>query len=147
MGNVDLTNRNAEPDQPDPTRPLEADSSLGQLLSRLTTDFGNLVATQVELAKVEIKEEVTEAGKGAGLLTAGGFAGYLAITLLSFAAAWGLDEVMPTGLAFLLVGVVWIAIAGVLYASGRNQLQSVRVAPNTKAAIKEDMEWAKQQRS
>jgi len=143
MAEVDLTNRIGD----DPTKPLEADSSLGELLSRLTTDFGELVSTQVELAKVEIKEEVAQAGKGAGFLTAGGLAAYLGITFLSFAAAWGLDEVMPSAVAFLLVALAWLVVAGLLYSTGRQQLRAVRVAPQTKAAIKEDIQWAKQQKS
>ena len=36
----------------DPTKPMDADKTLGELLSRLTGDFGDLVSTQVELAKV-----------------------------------------------------------------------------------------------
>jgi len=105
--------------QVDPTKPVDPDHSLGDLLSRLTEDFGDLVSTQVELAKVEIKEEVTRAGKGAGMLTGAGVVAYLAITLLSFAAAWGLAEVMPEGVAFLIVGVIWAIVAGVLYSTGR----------------------------
>jgi len=147
MSDVDLSYRGADRTPDDPTKPLEPESSLGDLLSRLTTDFSGLVSTQVELAKVEIKEEVAQAGKGAGLLTGGGLAGYLGVTFLSFAAAWGLDEVMPAAIAFLLVGVAWLVIAGVLYATGRRQLDAVRVAPQTKAAIKEDVQWAKQQKS
>ena len=131
----------------DPTQPLEPDSSLGELLSRLTTDFSGLVSTQVELAKVEIKEEVARAGKGAGFLTGGGLAGYLGITFLSFAAAWGLDEVMPAAVAFLLVAVAWLLVAGALYMTGRKQLQALRIAPQTQAAIKEDLQWAKQQKN
>ena len=77
MADVDLTNRRVATSATDPTKPLEPDSSLGELLSRLTTDFSELVSTQVELAKVEIKEEVAQAGKGAGLLTGGGVAAYL----------------------------------------------------------------------
>jgi uncharacterized membrane protein YqjE len=147
MSDVDLTYRGMDGVPDDPTKPLEAESSLGELLSRLTTDFGGLVSTQVELAKVEIKEEMAQAGKGAGLLTGGGLAGYLAVTFLSFAAAWGLDEVMPAALAFLLVALAWLLIAGVLYMTGRKQLQAVRMTPQTKAAIKEDVQWAKQQKN
>lgn len=131
----------------DPSKPLEADRSLGELLSRLTDDFGDLVSTQVELAKVEIKEEVTRAGKGAGMMTGAGLVAYLALTLLSFAAAWGLAEVMPEGFAFLIVGVVWAIVAGVLFMTGRKELGAVRVPPQTKASIEEDIEWAKQQRT
>jgi hypothetical protein len=125
---------------------MEADKSLGELVSRLTSDFGDLVSTQVELAKVEIKDEVRQAGRGAGFLTGAGVTGYLALTLLSFAAAWGLAEVMPEGFAFLIVGAVWAIVAAVLFKTGRSQLDAVRGAPETKESIKEDVEWAKHQR-
>jgi len=131
---------------PDPTQPLEADKSLGELLSRLTKDFSSLVSTQVELAKLEIKEEVGRAGKGAGILTGGAVAAWLAVVLLSFAAAWGLAEVMPTGFAFLVVGAVWLVVAAVLLLRGRNELKSVNVVPEqTKAELQEDIQWARQQ--
>ena len=95
---------------PSDTEPIEADKPLAELLSQLTSDFSSLVTTHIELAKVEIKEEVTKAGKGAGLLGGGAFAGVMAVLLLSFAAAWGLAEVVPEGVAFLIVGLVWAAV-------------------------------------
>lgn len=101
----------------------------------------------MELAKVEIKEEVTKAGKGAGMLTGAAFAGYLTLTLLSFAAAWGLAEVMPEGVAFLIVGVVWAAVTAVLALRGKKELEQVKPVPQTKETIQEDMQWAKQQTS
>ena len=140
--------RTTEPGGPDATEPIEADKSLGELVSQVSSDFSELVSTQLELAKTEIKEEVARAGKGAGMLTGGGLAAYLAIVLLSFAAAWGLSEAMPTGFAFLIVGVVWAAVAGALVMSGRNQLRSVHPVPEqTKQTIKEDVQWLKQQRT
>jgi len=130
----------------DPTKPLESDKSLGELLGRLTKDFSNLVSTQVDLAKLEIKEEVTRAGKGAGILTGGAAVAYLALLLLSFAAAWGLAEVMPTGFAFLIVGGIWLVVAGVLFLTGRKELKAVNPVPEqTKATLQEDIEWARQQ--
>src|SRR3954447_25948659 len=120
---------------------IEADKSLGDLVSQLTSDFSELVSTQLELAKVEIKEEVSRAGKGAGMITGGGLAAYLALVLLSFAAAWGLSEAMPTGFAFLIVGLVWAAVAAFLVLTGRNQLRTVHPVPEqTKQSIKEDVE-------
>jgi len=133
---------------PDPTQPIEADKSLGDLLSRLTKDFSSLVSTQVDLAKLEIKEEVSRAGKGAGILTGGAVAAWLAVVLLSFAAAWGLAEVMPTGFAFLIVGAVWLAAAAVLLLRGRNELKSINPVPQqTKAELQEYIQWARQQTS
>jgi uncharacterized membrane protein YqjE len=129
------------------TQSLAGEASVGDLLSRLTDDFGQLVRSHVELAKVEIKEEVSRAGKGAGMLTASALAAYLTITLLSFAAAWGLTEVVPEGVAFLIVGLVWAAITAVLALSGKKELQQVKAPPQTRETIQEDVQWAKQQSS
>jgi uncharacterized membrane protein YqjE len=132
---------------PDPTEPLEADRSLGELLGRLSQDFGELVSTQVELAKVEIKEEVTRAAKGTGLLGGGAVAALLGVMLLSFALAWGLAEIMDAGFAFLIVGLLWMVGAAVLALRGRRQLRATTpVIPQTKETLKEDVEWARQQR-
>jgi uncharacterized membrane protein YqjE len=131
----------------DPTRPIEPDTSLPELLSRLSSDFGELVSTQVELAKVEIKEEIAQAGKGAGLLGGGAFVAYLAVILLSFAAAWGLAEIMPEGFAFLIVGAVYAVVAIVLLRTGREQMRSVQAVPETTETLKEDVQWAKRQMS
>ena len=129
------------------TQPLAGDVGVGELLSRVTDDFSQLVRTHVELAKVEIKEEVSKAGKGAGMLTASALAAYLTITLLSFAAAWGLTEIVPEGVAFLIVGLVWAAVTAALALSGKKELQAVKAPPQTKQAIQEDKQWAKEQTS
>src|SRR3954454_19399829 len=78
-----------------------SDRSLGELVSQLSTDFSDLVSTQLELAKGEIKEEATRAGKGAGMLTGGALAASLGMVMLYFPLAWALSEAMPTGFAFL----------------------------------------------
>ncbi len=131
----------------DPSRPLEADASLSELLSRLTTDVGELVSTQVELAKVELKDEVAKAKQSAGMLGAGAFMGYLAVILLSFALAWGLTEIVPEGVAFLIVGVLYGVAAAVLLTRGKRQLAEVQAIPQTQASLKEDVQWAREQKS
>lgn len=132
----------------DPTQPVDPDRSIGELVSRMTADLSALVSTQIELAKVEIKEEVGRAGKGAGMVGGGAVAGLMALLLLSFAAAWGLAEVVPEGVAFLVVGLVYAAVAAVLVLRGRDQIKSATpVVPTTVETLKEDVEWARQQRS
>lgn len=137
--------RHAAP--PDETQPIEPDASVGELLSRVTDDFSHLVRTHVELAKVEVKEEMSRAGKGAGMLAAAGVAGFLALLLLSFALAWGLAEVMDAGWAFLIVGLLWTIAAAILGLQGRQRLREVHPIPETtKQTVEEDVEWAKEQR-
>jgi hypothetical protein len=131
--------------QLDPTKPLEAEKSLGQLFGDLSSEFTGLLQTQLELVKVELRDDVQQVGKTAGMFGGAAAAGYFALLLLSFAAAWGLATVMNTGLAFLIIGVVYALVAGVLYAQARTRAKSLDLVPTqTVASFKEDMEWARQ---
>jgi uncharacterized membrane protein YqjE len=130
----DQTMRGAPPPATDPTQPKEPERSLPELLSRLTDDVNRLFSTQLELAKVEIKEEVTKAAKGAGLLSGGAVAAVVALLVLSHAAAWGLSEVVPEGVAFLIVGVAWALVAAVLAMQGRSRLKDTDPVPRVSVA-------------
>lgn len=149
MSTDESTRSVPSPQQPhDPSQPIEPDQSLGELLGRVSRDFSELVSTQVELAKVEIREEIAAAGRGAGILTGGAFCAYLAVILLSFAAAWGLSEIVPEGVAFLIVGAVYAVAAAVLLPKGKEKLSQVRPVPEkTAETVKEDVQWAREQMS
>jgi uncharacterized membrane protein YqjE len=122
--------------------------SLADLLSQTTQDLSSLLRSEVELAKLELKQEASTAAKAGGMLGAAGVLAHLALLLALFAAAWGLDAVMPTGLAFLIVAVVVAIVAFVLYRLGRARLEEATpVAPKTAQTLKEDVEWARQLKS
>lgn len=122
------------------------EASLGELFSSLTTDLSQLVRSEMELARVEIREEASKAGKAAGMLGGGALVGYLALILLSFAAAWGLAEVVDAGWAFLIVGLVVGAVAAVLALAGKKRLEQVHPVPEqTVDTLKEDARWARAQ--
>lgn len=123
------------------------DQSLGQLVGRMTSDLSTLFRQEIELAKVELREEVAKAGKGAGMFGGAGFAGYMAILLLSFAGAWGLAELMAAGLAFLIVGALYAVVAAGLLLVGRRKLKSIRGPQQTVKTVKEDVQWAREQMS
>jgi hypothetical protein len=103
--------------------------SVGQLLSDVSRDLSTLMRQEVELAKAEVKAEVSKAGKGAGLLGGAGFAGYMVLLFLSFALWWALENVMDAGLAALIVAAVWIVIGTVLFLAGRSHLRTVNPTP------------------
>ena len=94
--------------------PPAVDASFGELFSDLTTDMSGLMRDELALAKVELKEEITKVGRAGGMFGGAALAGYMTIVLLSFAAAWGLAEVMAVGWAFLIVAVIWGAAAALL---------------------------------
>jgi uncharacterized membrane protein YqjE len=134
------------PNQPYGNGPSPApggDLSLGELFSRLTSDLQVLVRKEVELAKVEVKEQATRAGKASAMLAGTAVMGFFAFLLLSFAAAWGLAEGIPTWLGFLAVGLLYGAIAGLLLTVGKRKLATVRPPKQTVETLKADVEVAK----
>ncbi len=122
--------------------------SLGELFSRLTEDLSKLVRDEVELAKVELSDTLASARTAGVSLGVAGVLGLMAFLMVSFAAAWGLAEVVPEGVAFLIVGAVYGLVALVLAAIGRQRLKAVKPVPDqTVETLKEDVAWAKQQMS
>lgn len=134
--------------RPLPTEPKQPEKSLGQLFGEMSAEFGTLMRKEVELAKVELKDEVRQAGRAGSKLGVGALTGYFALLFASLALAWLLDEVMDVALAFLLVGVAYAIAAAALISSGRGELRQVDPVPHqTVETLKEDVEWAKAQRS
>lgn len=103
--------------------------SVGELLGNVSRDLSTLMRQELALAKAELKVEASKAGKGAGMLGAAGFAGYMVLLFLSFALWWALANVMDEGLAALIVAVVWGVAAAVLYASGRSTFRQMNPKP------------------
>jgi len=119
-------------------------TSIGELIGDISDDLSKLFRQEVELAKAEVRQEASKAGKAAGMLGAAGFAGYLAVLLLSFALVFALGNVMDLGWAALIVAAIWAIVGGVLYAAGRKRLRTVSPVPRqTVETIKEDAQWLK----
>lgn len=124
------------------------DRSLPELLAQATADLSGLLRAEVELAKVELKEDAQAAARAGGLLGAAGLLGYLALALGCVAAAWGLAEVMPAGLAFVIVAAVVAVAAAACFAMGRRRLGAMSPpGRQTVETLQEDLQWARQQLS
>ncbi len=120
------------------------DRSVSELLAEMSNQVKGLITKEVELAKLEMKEQLSKGSKAAALLAAGGVAGLFGLLLVSFAAAWGLAAVIPTGFAFLIVGVIYLGVAGVVVSKARQQLGELNPAPaQAISGLKEDVQVAK----
>jgi nitrate/nitrite transporter NarK len=126
------------PQDPSPEQPLS------QLISRMTSDVSTLFRKEVELAKIEVKDEVRQTAKAGAMYGGAGFAGYLAAVMISFAIALLLDLTMATWLAFLIVGIIYAIVAYVLFKQGQQRAKRINPVPEqTVETIKEDIEWVK----
>jgi uncharacterized membrane protein YqjE len=130
--------------QPNQGSSYGQDPSMGELLSHVTSDIQTLFRQEVELAKTEVRQEATKAGKAAGMYGGAGFAGYMALLFLSLAAVLGLANVMDGGWAAVIVTAVWAVVAAVLYARGRTRMRTVTPKPEqTVESMKENTRWAR----
>lgn len=130
------------------TEPKEPGTSLADLMGRLGEDVSSLVTTQLQIAKVELKQEATQGAKSAGLLGGGAFAGYISVLLLSFALAWGLNDAFENPWAgFLIVGIIWGIAAAVLASTGKKKLDEVKAPEATAAELQADKNLAQDLRS
>jgi nitrate/nitrite transporter NarK len=106
------------------------------------------VKQELELAKTELKQEATKAGKGAGLLGGAGVAGHLFLIFFSLFAMFLLSRVMDYDWAALIVAAVWGIVAAVLAMRGKKELQQVNPSlETTQRTLKEDVRWAKEQKN
>lgn len=126
-----------------PSEEKAASTSLGDLLGEVTRDISTLMRQEVELAKAELKDSATKAGKGAGLLGGAGYAGLMAVLFLSIALWWGLGHLIDNGWSAVVVAVIWGVIALVLYLQGRKSLKTVKGAPKTVDSLKKIPETLK----
>ena len=132
-----------EPAIPDP-EDRAASTSLGELLGEVSRDLSTLFRQEVELAKAELKDSATRAGRGAGLMGGAGIAGHLAIVFLSLAIWWGLGTLIGLGWSAVIVAVIWAIVALVLLSMGRRELKAVRGMPSTAESLKKIPETIKE---
>jgi hypothetical protein len=118
---------------------------IGDLVKQLAGQTSTLVRQEIDLAKAEMTEKATVAGKGAGLLGGAAVVGLLAAGALTACLILALSEVIPDWLAALVVALVMGAVAAVLALQGRNRIRAATppVPEQTVETVKEDVEWAK----
>lgn len=117
---------------------VKADNaSLGELLGDVTRDLSTLMRQEVELAKAELKESGSKAGKGGGMLAGAGIAGHFVLLFLSIALWYALGELMGQGWSAVVVAVIWGIIAAILASIGRKELKQVKGMPQTSETLSE----------
>jgi hypothetical protein len=123
---------------------MAEERTLGQLVAQASDDLSGIVRAEIALAKAELRGDVKNAALGGGLFGAAGYLGLLASILLVIAAAYGLVAAgLAPWLAFLIVAVVLLLIAGILALVGKSRLgklgppeRTIRSAQATIAAVK-----------
>jgi uncharacterized membrane protein YqjE len=133
-----------QPGAPPPS-PTAADSSTGELVSRLSQDVAELVRNELKLAQVEVVGKAKKAGIGAGLFGAAGIVALYAVGVLIATAILALALVLDAWLAALIVGVVLAAVAGIAALMGKKEVAQAAppVPTETVESVKRDVQAVK----
>src|SRR6476646_12263006 len=119
-----------------PPQHTAGDRSLGDLTSEVTQDLSTLMRQELELAKAEVQQSASRAGKGAGMLGGAGVAGYFVLLFASIALWRAIGAATGLGWSAVIVAVIWGIIAALLAAMGRKSLRDIRGLPKTAGTVK-----------
>lgn len=117
--------------------------SAGQLMKEVTEDLSTLVRKEVELAKQEIGNAVSEKVKGAAAIAIAGVLGFFALIFVLLAIRDGLDTFLWRWVADLVTAGILLLLGAAGAIVARRKLATPMSADMTKQTIKEDIEWAK----
>ena len=115
----------------EPEQPTEERRSLGQVLGDVSSDLSTLVRQELALAKAEVSQSATNAGKGVGMFAGAAVAGLLLLVFLSLSIMWGLGQFIGNQWSALIVAVIWLIVAVVLALVGKKELARVKGLPQT----------------
>ena len=131
----------------------ETDSrSTRELFSDLGEQVKTLAQQEVELAKVEMRQNLREVVRDSVMLIVGGVVAWLAVLALCGALAAALTALfalaLPLGVAIwlgpLVLALALGVVAAVMVQVGRQRLQKAQLKPaQTQKSLEEDAQWLK----
>ena len=130
--------------------PTDPDAGIPDLIRQLGDDSKRLVADELRLAKLEMKESVQRAGRGAVQLAVAfgvGIVMLVALTLF-FVTLIGRIAAGHMWVGALVTGLLELAAAAVLLRRGMGVLKQPSYSfEETRAALKDTAHWARSPRS
>jgi uncharacterized membrane protein len=129
---------------------LKQERSIGELFGQLSQDMTLLVRQEIQLARTEMSDKLSRLATNLISVAAGGFVAYLGGLALVAAVILALRDLANISLAVsaLIVGAVLAVIGWVMLQRGLKEMKRVDLAPRrTVETLKDDVQWAKEQRS
>jgi membrane protein len=99
------------------------DQSVGELVQQLSQQTAALVRQEMRLATVELQQKGKKAGIGAGMFGGAGVVALYGVGALIAAAILGIGTFLEPWIAAVIVGVVLLAVAGILALTGKKQVE------------------------
>lgn len=105
--------------------------SIGELLSDVSSNLSTLLQQELALAKAELTQSATRAGKGVGMFAGAAVGALLFLVFLSVSAWWGLGQFIGNQWSALIVAIIWAIVAAILAMVGKKEFERIRGIPRT----------------
>ncbi|MFI0486476.1 phage holin family protein [Actinomadura sp. 9N215] len=116
------------------------DKSLGDLATTALSEMSDIIRLEMELARVELKADAKKAAISSVMFTIAAVMGGIVVILLSISFAYGLIGLgLWRWLAFLIVAVVYVVLAGVLMLVAKRFIKKIEGAKRTRKSLKSDL--------
>jgi hypothetical protein len=120
------------PEDPLVNQPAQEERrSIGEILGDVSRDVTTLMRQEVELAKAELKQSTSKAGRGVGMYAGAAIAGILFLVFLSVCAWQAIGKYTGFGWSALIVAVIWAIVAAVLASVGKKEMDKIKGLPQT----------------
>jgi uncharacterized membrane protein len=124
----------------------ENSRSIADVLQDTIANVQAIIRSEVRLAKTEVSEEVTKAGRAAGMMAGGVVAALFTIWLLLLTILFALATVIPMWGSALLLFIIMAVVTAILLTAGKKRFETVHGTPEkTIETMKENVEWVKGQ--
>ncbi|PWU01065.1 MAG: hypothetical protein C5B51_23785 [Terriglobia bacterium] len=124
----------------------QTERSFADIFQDVIGNVQKIIHSEIQLAKAEVKEETTKAGKAAGIVAGGAVLGLYALGFLLVTVTRALEIVTAPWVASLIVAVSVGAAAYVAIHLGRSRMKHVHAVPEkTIQTTKENAQWVKDQ--
>ena len=127
--------------------------SLPSLVTRLGEDVMQLLDAKLNLLKVEIKEDVNTYTRGAVTMAIAGVIAAVGFALLNVAVGFAVSTLFATadlsqpakyGLGFLITGIFYVVVGGIIVMAVKSRLAKADLVPNrTVEELRKDKQWLK----
>lgn len=115
---------------------------IGELFQDLAQNTSRLVSLEMELAKTELAQTASKAGKDVGYMAAGGLVAYAGLLAIIAAVIVGLANFIPAWLSAFIIGAVVVLVGYGLLKKGMNDLKNGSLAPKqTMDSLKKDKQY------
>ena len=114
---------------------VDTSQSIGALVKDATVHLSTLIRSEIELAKLELTESVKTGLRGAIFFVGAAVIGLVALIFGWFVLAEVLDIWLPRWLAFLIVLVLMLLIAGALAFLGLRKVKQIGKPERTVATL------------